>query len=113
MIMAGDNPYPKPERMLDHLTKLAHLAAAYRLAGGNLGSGLPDFAVSTYGIEIALSDAGLSPRDIHLEGRLLRATPHVKVDDHKAPDRCGRIYFAIDKEGLRFVVDHIGLHDYG
>src|SRR5262249_814903 len=38
--MLPGNLYPKPQRMLDHLTKLAHLAAAYRLAGGNVGSSL-------------------------------------------------------------------------
>jgi hypothetical protein len=113
LAMLRSNPYPKPHRMLDHLKKLAELARAYGLVGGNLGMGLSEFAMSNYGIEIALSDGGLSPPEIFLEGRSLRARPHVKVDDYKTPDRCGRIYFAIDREGLRFVVDHIGLHDYG
>ena len=34
----------------------------------------------------------------------------VKVDDFVDPGRCGRIRFGIDQDGLRFVVDHIGLH---
>jgi len=32
------------------------------------------------------------------------------VDDHKSPDECGRIYFAIVSEEKRFIVAHIGLH---
>ena len=36
--------------------------------------------------------------------------PHVKVDDYKKPVECGRIYFAQDNEGRRFIVNHIGPH---
>lgn len=105
--------YPYPARMLHHARRLAELAAEYAACDGRLGARLCEVAIAKYGIEVALNDTGLSPPSILIDGRTLRAEPHVKVDDHKAKDRCGRIYFAIDTVGRRLVVDHIGLHDYG
>lgn len=111
--MLRGNPYPYPGRMISHLRALAGIAAAYRERSGQIGSNLTSYAMEEFGIEIALTDSSLTAPAISLDGRILYARPHVKVDDHKTPDRCGRIYFAIDQVGLRFVVDHVGLHDYG
>lgn len=108
-------PYPDPARMANFVIKLALLARDYHQAGGDLGRGLEDFSMESYGMELALHDKAIVPRPIFIGGRQfenLSAVPHVKVDDFKKPDRCGRIYFALDLPNLRFVVDHIGLHDY-
>jgi hypothetical protein len=109
------NPYPRPARMLQYLTRLEVVAREYREKSGELGSRLADHAMSTTGIEIALTDKALACPVVYLEGIAtdLVATPHVKVDDVKTTDQCGRIYFATDLASRRFVVDHIGLHDYG
>ena len=74
---------------------------------------LEEFCASR-GLTIALFDNSINPPRLTLAGVTtdLRAKPHVKVDDYVAPDRCGRIYFAIDPANARFVIDHIGLHDY-
>lgn len=109
------NPYRDPRRMLDHVASLEKLAKAFSENSGGIGSRLADYATREVGIEIALTDGNLKPPSIFVKGESipLKAMPHVKVDDHKRPDRCGRIYFAIDAKELRFIVDHIGLHDYG
>lgn len=112
MAMLESNPYPKPGRMLQHMQRLADLAKSYRTAGGRLGNRLEDVAIGDYGIEIALFDQELSEKTIDIDGRSLNTQPHVKVDDYKSPAEVGRIYFALDTEGLRLIVDHIGLHDY-
>ncbi|WP_446212416.1 hypothetical protein [Micromonospora sp. IBSANI012] len=113
--MLENNPYPRPARMYEHIRKLSLVAKEYHNRDGNLGISLAGFSMAEHGIEIALTDKGLSPPAIEIERvtQTLSAIPHVKVDDAKSPDQCGRIYFAIDQELRRLVVDHIGLHDYG
>ncbi|MGW1087744.1 hypothetical protein ACWD4L_15765 [Streptomyces sp. NPDC002596] len=113
--MLPGNPYPNPARMLDFVTKLERVAASYFDLKGQLGVSVADFSMSHFGIEVALFDGGLSPNDVEFAGQRLRgvkAIPHVKVDDAKDPAHCGRIYFAMDGLNFRFIVDHIGLHDY-
>lgn len=109
--MLEGNPYPRPQRMLMNLQALAGLARRYHDADGDLGRPLDEIALREFGIEIALTDKGLGAPVLSGYGGI-RAEPHVKVDDHKKPHECGRIYFAIDRVRCRFVVDHIGLHDY-
>jgi hypothetical protein len=106
------NAYRDPGRMLAHLRSLADLASAYNAAKGQIGGRLSDVAISEYGIEVALYDSSLMLPAISIRGNDYYARHHVKVDDFKSPDRCGRIYFCIDDE-FCFVVDHVGLHDYG
>lgn len=106
------NPYPDPRRMWDHLARLAAAATVWREAGGAVGTSLKDFVYDVGGIEIALHDGALAQRRFEYDGVELCPEPHVKVDDYKNPAECGRIYFGIDKENLRWVVDHVGLHDY-
>lgn len=105
------NPYPDPRRMVDHVRLLAEVATLYRV--DSIGMRLEEFCASR-GLTIALFDKNLNPPRLTVAGAVtdLRAKPHVKVDDYVAPDRCGRIYFAIDPANARFVIDHIGLHDY-
>lgn len=105
------NPYPDPQRMVEQVRMLAEVAALYR--AGSIGMRLEDVCASR-GLTIALFDNGLNTPQLTIDGTVttLRAEPHVKVDDYVSPDRCGRIYFAIDSANARFVIDHIGLHDY-
>ncbi|MFF8647307.1 hypothetical protein ACF06D_03510 [Streptomyces griseoluteus] len=113
--MLPGNPYPNPARMLKFVTKLERVADSYFTLKGQLGAALADFSMAQCEIEIALFDAKLSPSDVVVDGRTLdglKAIPHVKVDDAKDPAHCGRIYFAIDGVKFRFIVDHVGLHDY-
>ena len=106
-----NNPYPDPERMWDFTERLSRAARDRRELGGELGDRLADWVAENYHLEIALHDSNLGAwADFSFEGRSYSREPHVKVDDFKDPSECGRIYFAIDKEAGRFIVDHIGLH---
>ena len=92
-----------------HLERLAEAAEAWSEAGRVVGEGLKTWILSNYGIEISLFGRG-QRYDLAYDSRTYSVEPHVKVDDYKDPGRCGRIYFAIDNENGRFIVDHIGLH---
>lgn len=107
-----DNAYPDPDRMYTFVRRLSQVAAAYAASEGRLKGGIVAMAAA-FEIEIALHDDSRTFSKITVDdGRELDPKPHVKVDDAKSADKCGRIYFAIDFDRLRFVVDHIGLHDY-
>jgi hypothetical protein len=108
-------PYPDPARMRTQLDALARLAREWGSKQGSLGDRLEDWARTNVGIEIALRDEGLVRRRLHefqFGGRTYSREPHVKVDDAKAFTECGRIYFALDRDEWRIIVDHVGLHPY-
>jgi hypothetical protein len=105
------NSYPDPNRMFIHVKRLASFSIHYAEKSGSIGDRIEDVAIA-FGIEIALRDDSLGERSITRGSKALSTIPHVKVDDNKAADKCGRIYFAIDPEELQIIVDHIGLHDY-
>jgi hypothetical protein len=105
------NPYPDPGRMWQFAEILSRAARDWRELGGEVGNRLADWIAENYEIEVALHDAGLgSWAEFTFEGCDYSREPHVKVDDFKNPAECGRIYFAVDSDALRFIVDHIGLH---
>jgi hypothetical protein len=106
------SPYADAARMWWHLERLAEAADAWAAQDCDVGTGLKTWIQQNYeGPEIALFDAGLGERaSFSFEGKTYLREPHVKVDDHKSPDECGRIHFAIASEEKRFIVDHIGLH---
>ena len=106
------NAYPDCSRMFQFFQSLASLAETYHSNRGQVGERLATFALSEFGIEIALFDKRYDGVTIEHEGRRFEVGPHVKVDDFKSPDTCGRIYFSLDSERFRFIVDHVGLHDY-
>jgi hypothetical protein len=105
-----DNPYPDPQRMWGFLVRLASIAEDYRAAGGQLGMQLKAYGLESYGIEIAQTDRSLGKFEVTYDGERLNAVPHVKVDDNKKANECGRIHFAIEKAKCRFVLAHVGLH---
>ncbi len=108
--MLIDNEYPDPSRMRSHLVALGEVAKAWRAAQGDVGQRLGYWAHDEFGIEIALHGAGLQNTNFDHEGVTHNCEPHVKVDDYKNPAECGRIYFAIDRGGERFIVCYVGLH---
>jgi hypothetical protein len=108
-------PYPDPSRMLDQVEGLVRIARMWATKRGGVGNRLEDWAHGHEGLEIALHDKGLVRRRLHLfdfAGRTYNREPHVKVDDAKPFAECGRIYFALDRDHWRIIVDHIGLHPY-
>jgi len=103
--------YADPGRMWHHLAQLARAANEWARRECRVGQPLDDWIRANFGIEISLHDQGLGDRvEFTFEDRIRSREPHVKVDDFKAPDECGRIYFAYDSGERRFIVDHIGLH---
>ena len=69
---------------------------------------LEQFAQQLGGIEVALSDGGYADCWFEYEGKPYQRLPHVKIDDAKAPNEVGRIYFALDSSGKRIIVDWFG-----
>ncbi|GAB3741620.1 hypothetical protein GCM10027598_72550 [Amycolatopsis oliviviridis] len=108
--------YPYPAAMRDALIDLARASVGYRESGGHLGQRLEDWIGEKYPLRVAMSDKGLTRSGLdkfEFEGRFHSRIPHVKLDDNTSPDRVGRIYFGVDSEEFRFIVDHIGLKLYG
>lgn len=108
--------YPNPERMRSALVKLTQAAAEWRALDGRLGKSLTSWITEITGLTYAPSDEAMERLKIgtfDFEGRSLSRVPHIKLDDHVAPDRVGRIHFAIDTIGHRWVVDHVGLKMHG
>jgi hypothetical protein len=109
-----DNPYPDPERMWEHLERLANAAEAFHEADGEIGQRFEDWVVENgFKLDISLHDEGLSRSgadQFEFEDTTYSREPHVKVDDYVDPASCGRIYFALDSANGRIIVDHVGLH---
>lgn len=106
----SQNDYASADRMWDHLEALGKAAEAYCEAKGAPGNRLDEWIAENFQIEIAMFDSNLADKTFEFQGQTFSREPHVKVDDFKSPDKCGRIYFAVDPKGARFIVDHIGLH---
>ncbi len=109
--MCSPSAYPDPARMWWHLERLAEAAETWASQNCSVGQDLSTWIHENYGIEVALHDADLGGAgQFSYGGTEYSREPHVKVDDYKSPDECGRIYFAYVAEERRFIVDHIGLH---
>lgn len=108
--------YPFPDVMGSQLISLARAAIAYRRVNGKIGKRLDEWLEEEFSLRLAMSDKGLVQAKLDkftFEGTEYSRVPHVKIDDHTSPDRVGRIYFAVDHEETRFILDHIGLKLYG
>ncbi|MEU9029065.1 hypothetical protein AB0D46_16395 [Streptomyces sp. NPDC048383] len=108
--------YPMPERMREALDSLADLAGEWKRRRGKVGTSLVSWIGDQTALVYAPSDERLRRSGRHefdFEGQTWDRQPHIKLDDHVTPDRVGRIYFAIDSGGLRWIVDHVGLKLYG
>jgi hypothetical protein len=107
--------YPSPERMREALSTLADLAGEWRRCRGNLGKSMVSWIGDQTPLAYAPSDEALRRFGLHefsFEGTSWSREPHIKLDDATSPDRVGRIYFAIDSAGLRWIVDHVGVKLY-
>jgi hypothetical protein len=105
------NPYPDPAKMFRFLKDLASAAEEWQRRQGDIGDRFDRWAYAKFGIRIALHDSNLGDwTAFEHEGQEYSREPHVKVDDHTSPGKCGRIYFALDKEKTRVIVDYVGLH---
>ena len=108
----SQSPYSDPARMWSHLERLSEAARDWAARDCSVGKDLKTWIQENYdGLEISLHDGGLGDRaDFEFQRKRYSREPHVKVDDYKSPDECGRIYFAVEADEKRFIVDHIGLH---
>lgn len=69
---------------------------------------------SHHGLKFAPNDEKISKdkdkRYFTFNGKRWDGLPHIKVRDAVSPNEVGRIYFALDSEEKRFIVNHVGLH---
>ncbi len=108
--------YPKVNAMREALIDLAKAAVEYRRLGCQLGMVPDDWFKHEWGLNLASSDKFMSKNglaDFDHEGKTYNRLPHLKLGDHVSPNEVGRIYFAMDSEGERFIVDHVGLKLHG
>lgn len=111
-----DARYPDPPRMLDALRRLESAAMEWRANDAEVGDRLGPWIQNATGLRYAGSDRELERRNLdsfRFEGRKWSRVPHIKVDDAKHSNQVGRIYFAIDSQARRWIVDHVGQKLYG
>jgi hypothetical protein len=104
----GKGRYPHPDVMWKALRGLEEVGRAFNESGAKLGQRFESFAFETAGIEVALQDNSYPDCWFEFDGDWHERIPHVKVDDAKSPNEVGRIYFAIDAEHKRVIVDWFG-----
>ena len=107
---AGRVEEPKMKRSL---VRLSQAALTWKQKNTKIGKALEHWFESQYGLIYAAQDQGMvsAKEDIFVfEGLPYSRLPHIKVKDVTDPKHVARIYFAIDTDRLRFIVDHVGLH---
>lgn len=105
-------PHPDPARLWVPTVALCTLSSAWVEADCSVGMRFAEWAKLHFGLNVAMFDskivaAGLD-KFVH-DGRELSREPHVQVDQAKSFTEVGRIHFALDVEGRKVVIDHIGL----
>ncbi|WP_141709105.1 hypothetical protein [Streptomyces sp. BpilaLS-43] len=108
-----DSRYPYPQEMTDRLTALAQAAMDLYSNSGKMPR-LAQWFYDNHGLKFAPNDEKLSKdkdkRYFTFNGKRWDGLPHIKVRDAVSPNEVGRIYFALDSEEKRFIVNHVGLH---
>ncbi|WP_030338776.1 hypothetical protein [Streptomyces sp. NRRL S-1022] len=108
-----DSRYPYPQEMTDQLIALAQAAMDLYAKPGSIPR-LTQWFYDNHGLKYAPSDEKLSKdkdkRYFTFQGKRCDGLPHIKVRDAASPSEVGRIYFALDSDGKRFIVNHVGLH---
>lgn len=104
----GTGRYPHPDAMWQGLRALEKVGRAYNERGARLNMRFEEFAQKHGGIEVALQDGTYGDCWFEYEGQQYERLPHVKIDDAKASNEVGRIYFALDSDGKRVIVDWFG-----
>jgi hypothetical protein len=105
---ADKNRYPHPAAMWKSLRALERVGRAFNEMGAELGMRFDQFASEQEGLVVALKDTSYEECWFEHEGTWHERLPHVKIDDAKSPNEVGRIYFAIDSEEKRIIVDWFG-----
>ncbi|HET7590790.1 MAG TPA: hypothetical protein VFK14_11485 [Solirubrobacterales bacterium] len=104
----GKNRYPHPGTMWESLRSLERVGRTFNEMGAELGMRFDQFAAEQEGLTIALKDSSYEDCWFEFEGAWHERVPHVKIDDAKSPNEVGRIYFALDTEEKRIIVDWFG-----
>ncbi|MFJ6559829.1 hypothetical protein ACIQMV_08105 [Streptomyces sp. NPDC091412] len=108
-----DSRYPYPQEMTDRLTALTQAATDLYSNSGRMPR-LVQWFYDNHGLKFAPNDEKLSKdkdkRYFMFNGKRWDGLPHIKVRDAVSPSEVGRIYFALDSEEKRFIVNHVGLH---
>jgi hypothetical protein len=102
------NRYPHPNAVWKSLRALEQVGRAYNEMGAELGMRFPDFAAEQEGLTVALKDSSYEDCWFEYDGVWYERLPHVKIDDAKSPNEVGRIYFALDSDRKRLIVDWFG-----
>ncbi|MEU4390096.1 hypothetical protein [Kribbella sp. NPDC023855] len=109
--------YPFPAVMQETLVRLAQAALAWREGNCRIdGIMLDDWFRTQWSLAMSATDKGLEQvgKDkFKLNEIEYSRAPHIKIDDNTAPSQVGRVYFAMDSDARRFIVDHVGLKLYG
>ncbi len=108
--------YLHVEVMRKALITLAQTAMEYRRLRAQLGLTPDDWFKQEWDLNLASTDQYMAKNkmdDFEFEGHTYCRQPHLKLGDHTAPNEVGRVYFAMDSDAERFIVDHVGLKLYG
>ncbi|TLW93554.1 hypothetical protein FFT09_09225 [Saccharomonospora piscinae] len=108
--------YPRIDAMRDALITLTRAAIDYSRLGCQLGMHPDDWFKQEWELTLASTDKYMSKNGLDtftLDGKEYSRLPHLKLGDHTSPNEVGRVYFAMDSDGERFIVDHVGLKLYG
>lgn len=108
--------YPNIEVMQAALVTLTKAAIEHRHVSCNLGMHPDDWFKQEWDMTLASTDKYMSTHQMDkfvFDGKEHSRTPHLKLGDHTSPNEVGRVYFAMDSDGQRFIVDHVGLKLYG
>lgn len=108
--------YPRIDVMREALIALTKAAIEYRRLGCQLGMLPDDWFKQEWELTLASTDKYMSKNGLcpfTFDGKTYSREPHLKLGDHTSPNEVGRVYFAMDAEGERFIVDHVGLKLYG
>ncbi|MGV0519713.1 hypothetical protein PJK52_18105 [Mycobacterium kansasii] len=108
--------YPHVRVMRDALIALTKAAIEYRRLGCQLGMLPDDWFKHEWELNLASTDQYMSRQRLDtfdFDGKTHSRLPHLKLGDSTSPNEVGRVYFAMDSEGERFIVDHVGLKLYG
>jgi hypothetical protein len=105
----GEGRYPHPASMWRALRALERVGRVYNEQGAELGMRFEEFALQEGGLDVALQDSTYEEECFfEFEGQEHSRLAHVKIDDAKAANEVGRIYFALDPEHNRLIVDWFG-----
>ncbi|MBM4510052.1 hypothetical protein GS425_00065 [Rhodococcus hoagii] len=108
--------YPHVGTMHDALISLTQAAIEYRRLGCHFGMLPDDWFKQEWELNLASTDQYMSKNKLDafdFEDKTYSRLPHLKLGDNTSPNEVGRVYFAMDSEGERFIVDHVGLKLYG